>query len=180
MLVPALPHHGWERVLVPSLRSKSQFWGHFASPEPFRWGSPRKGAPWPSLKLRPHARVPDAIPILFPSGQDGGIVLTVQDRPHSPVLGAGLTGGQHHRARFPAGVESVLARRAEALEEGDVDAGGPPLSLQGQQGLGPVPKTGDCEGASCPIARDAVAIPVLPHPFALPDRRQPSQATGKV
>lgn len=50
------------------------------------------------------------------------------DHLHSPELGAGLVGAQRHCARLPAGVEHVLGRGAEALKEGHVGAGGPPLS----------------------------------------------------
>lgn len=65
-----------------------------------------------------------------PSAAGGGLILTVQDHPDGPVVGAGLAGHQHHHAPVPAGVKHVLGRGAEALKEGVVVAGSPPLILQ--------------------------------------------------
>lgn len=51
----------------------------------------------------------------------------MQDHPHGPVVGLGLAGHQHHRAPVLDAIKRVLGRGAEALIEGVVAAGLPPL-----------------------------------------------------
>lgn len=113
----------WQRDLVHSLGHKAHFWDH-SSPRLLGWGRTEPlGQALADLRALP------GLQHGVPSASDG-IILTVQDHPHGPVVGGSLTGRQHHRAPVPAGIKSLLGRGAEALKEGVVLAGSHPLILQ--------------------------------------------------